>query len=156
MEFNKIPKGEKIDASQSKNSFMEVIADVEEGSGGQEKIMKKFEDPSCCTASECCRKSTFCNNSCKTSICCAYCVSFRNLSWVTKGLIVLFLSVSVITLEFAADTGFCYYNPVVPMTIVPMSTARGEPVGATHHAYLINQRVSHPSSVIRRVSSCTP
>ena len=125
-DFTKTKEGLKVSSYEIKNSFVGVSVDVEEGSGSEEKIVKKFEDPSCCTATECCRSSSFCEKSCKTSVWCAYCIGFRKLSWATKGLIFLFLSVSAKTLEFAADTSFCYYTPVVPMKIIPMSTARGQ------------------------------
>lgn len=126
-DIKKVRSEEASSTFQTKRSFVEVIAIIEEGNVIEEKkIEKKLEDPSCCTATEYCRSSSLCKENCKSSIWCACCVGFVRLSWVAKVLIVLFISVSVITLEFAADTGFCYYNPVVPMIIVPISTARGE------------------------------
>ena len=126
-DIKKAPSEETSSTLQTNSTLIEVIASIEEGTVSEEKkIEKKCEDPSCCTATEYCRSSSFCKENCKSSIWCAYCFGFVKLSWVAKGLIVLFLSVSVITLEFAADSGFCYYNPVVPMIIVPISTARGE------------------------------
>jgi hypothetical protein len=41
------------------------------------------------------------------------------------GVIALVVSALLIMLEFAADTGFCYYNPVIPLMVVPLSTPRG-------------------------------
>ena len=126
-DIKKVPSEETSSTFQTNSIIMKVIASIEEGNVSEEKkIEKKFEDPSCCTATEYCRSSSFCKENCKSSIWCACCIGFVKLSWVAKVLIALFLSVSVITLEFAADTGFCYYNPVVPMIIEPISTARGE------------------------------
>ena len=124
-DVTKIQNIQKVSAFHNDDNLEVDVVDVEEGSGSDLKVEKTFDDAPCCTASECCRSSSFCKNHCKSSLWCAYCIGLRNLSWVTKSFIVLFLAVSVITLEFAADTSFCYFNPVVPMAITPMSTPRG-------------------------------
>jgi hypothetical protein len=59
---------------------------------------------------------------------------FCPISWPIMGLIALVVSVMLIMLEFAADTGFCYYNPVIPLMIVPLSTPRGNSL--SHRACL--------------------
>lgn len=50
---------------------------------------------------------------------------FCPISWPIVGVVALVVSAMLIMLEFSADTGFCYFNPVIPLTVVPLSTPRG-------------------------------
>ena len=79
---------------------------------------KFFKYVGCCDKSNsCCCKSNKCSRVLNRLFC--------PVSWPVLGLIALVASVIVITLEFAADTGFCFYNPVIPLTVSPISTPRG-------------------------------
>lgn len=57
---------------------------------------------------------------------CAPCIAISKYSWKTLGVMFLVLAVVLITIEMAADINFCYFTPVVPLNIIPMSTPRGK------------------------------
>lgn len=75
---------------------------------------KKFED----MKSRDCPNWLTCN--CTCNCCCFLCIKISKLAWYKLVAAVVLLAVLLITAEFTFDTSFCYFNPVVPLTLIPL------------------------------------
>ena len=79
-----------------------------------------------CTGMDCsgCGKIECCSGTgrkfCTLSCCCSPCIKVTKLSWPVLGIWAAFIATLLIMTEFSADTSFCYFNPVVPLSIIPM------------------------------------
>lgn len=94
---------------------------------GKDRIEKK--EVACCTKhcgsciSRCpcaCCSDKCCSKVCNTAVFCFPCLFIRKLSWPTLTALALTLAVILITMEFAADQNFCYFNPVISIIPQPL------------------------------------
>ena len=57
---------------------------------------------------------------CTFNCCCFLCIKISKLEWYKLATVAILLAVTLITAVFSLDTSFCYFNPVVPLTLIPL------------------------------------
>ena len=109
---------------QSPTISVEILGDLEEN----DVFKKNFDGEKHYNAVEDVKRN-------RMRSCCAPCIALSKYSWKTLGAMFLVLAVMLITVEMVADINFCYFTPVVPIDIIPMSTPRGMISFLFHHIF---------------------
>ena len=85
----------------------------------QKQVQKKEFD----TKKSKCSQSCWPLNNCSFEFCysyCCCCTKIFKLSWPKLIVLGIIVTIFLITAEFSLDTSFCYFNPVVPLTLIPL------------------------------------